>query len=468
MTLPREVQLNAWTGKEAAHGELEAEAAKWGAREDGLPHSQKVLPFEPPVPLTAWDDPDVGYGILLPDDETLGLTAAQKAAGEDAPAPVRELLAAREGSVVLRWSPDLGSRFLRRYYADDPDAQDSAIGLSNFGVGKGRLPKYVAIVGGPEVIPWSVQYALGTRHAVGRIPLEGEALAHYIDALLTDWQGAEATLDRALVWSVDHGLADIMTSLMRAVVAQPLANSLTPPPLASFREIAAEEATGAALLKELEVSRPGLVITSSHGLTEPLDDSDVMRASLGLPVDQTFTPVPVRELSAAMPGGCIWFAQACCSAGGAGRSLYENLLKPEWPAFGMVTAVARLGPLVAPAALAVLGRKNPVRAVLGHVEPTFSWTLEVEETGQHLGGRIVSALTRQLYSGYPLAYAFSDYRADVGQLHTNWFALSDTLAGGDSSVREEMTRLRLSAIDRQSLVLLGDPTVALPALPGFR
>ncbi|MCX4529211.1 hypothetical protein OG982_26555 [Streptomyces sp. NBC_01551] len=461
--MPSEIRLNAWTGTEEAHGQLGAQAAWWGEGQDGMPQEQQVLEFGPDPPMTAWRDPKVGYGVLLRDDESDRFTDAQKAAGADAPGPVQDLLAAREGSVVLRWSPDagLGDDHLRRYYADGSPFNDPAIGLSDFGVANDCLPKYVAIIGGPEAIPWSVQYSLGTRHAVGRIPLQGDALDRYVHALITDWEGAEAVPDQALVWTVDCG--DVMTRLMRTVISHPLAKALSPPPLAGFQEIVGPQATGSALSQALGTTRPGLVVTSSHGLVEPFDDPDALRATLGLPVDQNRVPVTVEQLSADLPGGCIWFAQACCSAGGAGASLYTALLEPQWPAAATVEAVAQCGPVVAPAALEVLGRKNPVRAVLGHVEPTFSWTLQVKSTGQILGGRIVNALSSKLYDGVPLAHAFADYRADVGQLYYKWFTLQARLNDdADTRVLDEMRRIRLAALDRQSLVLLGDPTVSLP------
>jgi len=57
---------------------------------------------------------------------------------------------------------------------------------------------------------------------------------------------------------------------------------------------------------------------------------------------------------------------------------------------------------------------------------------------------------------------------DVGQFHYRWFTLQGQLDDGAAdSVLDEMRRLRLAAVDRQSLVLLGDPTVSLPALPGY-
>ncbi|MEY9842678.1 hypothetical protein [Streptacidiphilus sp. EB103A] len=462
MNLPAEVVLNAWTGDEAAHGDLDANALNWGSRKRGLPHSQAVLEIERPADPTCWAHPNVGYGVLLPEPADPHLSNADRAGGVDAPQAVRDLIAARPGTVLLRWSPELGSRFLRRYFPDGT-SQDSAIGLTAFGVGRSRLPMYVVIVAGPDTIPWSVQYALGTRHAVGRLPLAGEALANYVRAMLSDWKDAPANACHALMWTVDHGSGDI-TAEMRAVIAQPLATALTPPPLSRLSELTHATASGAALVDELSATCPVLVVTSSHGHTWPLNDPRTMRNTLGLPVDIIHNPLPLAELNDAMPGGAVWYAQACCSAGADATSHYTGLLRPGTTAFSVTSAVAALGSMVAPAAMCMLGRTNPVRAVFGHVEPTFNWTLRVQETGQGLGQRIVSALSSHLFSGQPLGYTFAEYRADVGTLHTQWTDCYNRLANGDTSVEETMTRLRLTALDRQSLVLLGDPTVALLAL----
>lgn len=459
MSLPERLQLNAWTGEAVAQGELEPEAAVWGDR-PGLPRPQRPLKFDPPADPKNWRDPNVGYGVLLPDNDDPRLSSAAKALGEDAPEPVRMLLAARPGTVVLRWRPGLTNRFLRRYFPDGTE-QDPQIGLSEFGVG--RLPRYVAIIGRPDVIPWSVQYALGTRHAVGRIPLSGDGLGNYIEAMLSGWADADIDVQAALMWTVDHGGGDI-TADMRAVIAAPLAAALTPPPLTRFEHLTDTMATSASLLKELMARRPGLLVTSSHGRTGPLDDAAAMRATLGLPVDLNHVTVPLADLDAAMSYGSIWFAQACCSAGGDDRSHYTGLLREGTTAFGAVSAVAALGRSVAPAPLRLLGRKRPVRAVYGHVEPTFNWTLRVPETGQGLGHHIVAALSSNLYHQQPVGLTFADYRAGVGVLHSQWADLHQDLANGDTSVREVLTRLRLTALDRQSLVLLGDPTATMPPL----
>lgn len=62
--------------------------------------------------------------------------------------------------------------------------------------------------------------------------------------------------------------------------------------------------------------------------------------------------------------------------------------------------MATLGAKVAPAPLALLSRDNPVRAVFGHVEPTFDWTLK-DVTKQSFGGQIVKSLSSNFHHGQP-------------------------------------------------------------------
>lgn len=480
--LPEELRLDAWTGDAAADGALHQEADRWGTR-PGLPDSQGVLRWGLADP-SDWSHPDVGYGIVLPDaplaPEDGGPSATERAHGADAPEPVRQLLAARPTAVVVRWRPELGDRMLRRYFPDGA-SQDMAVGLSQFGTGTARLPRYLLLVGSPSLLPWSLQYALNTRHAVGRLPFdpdlpEGvEALGNYVDAMTSDWRGRTGDPTAPVVWAVDHGGGDI-TGEMKVVLADPLARSLREDgELVGTQVVTDAAATGAALFEALRRRPPVLLVTSSHGRTHPLEDPDMMGAHLGLPVDADHRDLALDQLTDAIPAGTIWFAQACCSAGsdavvdadGATSSRYAGLLADGSSAWAVVESVARIGPSTAPAALALLGRPDPVRAVLGHVEPTFDWTLRVEQTGQGLGGHLVEGLAGRLHTGTPLGLALADYRSGVGELHTQWAQARDQYnLLGAAGLRATLTRMRLTAMDRQSLVLLGDPTVTMPLVGG--
>lgn len=444
--LPADVTIDAWTGSETASGAVADRADRWGAR-GGVPGSQQFLEFGAPGDLKDWASEDVGYGVLLPLESEI-------------PAPIRDLLAQRPKTVVLRWHPDFGDRYLKRQKADG-QLQDANISGSPIGTGDGALPRYILIAAPPSEIPWSLQYTLSVGFFVGRLPFSGDALGPYVRAMLTKWSAGTPNLSKALVWATDYGPTDI-TRLMAAAIAAPLSQELNG--TVAVNSVIGPDASGARLLSELG-AEPGLVVTSSHGST-PVDDPALLAATLGLPVAQNRQVVSLDGLDAAMPGGAVWFAQACCSAGSSGTSFYEGLLQPDTSAGRVLKQVAAMGTTIAPAALRLLGRENPVRAVLGHVEPTFDWTLRDENTKQLFGGTLVKALSANLFSGQPVGLAFDQYRRQIGLLNTTYHSVHNKLAGGDTSVRATLTRLRLTALDRQALVLLGDPTVALPSIFG--
>lgn len=455
--LPQELALNAYIG-EPARSPLDDRAARWGAR-TGLLAPYRALAFDDPADPRDWASDQVGYGVLLADDPDV--PHAAKAVGQDAPEAVRELMAARPGTVMLRWSRDLAEQHVRRYFPDG-SFQDPRVGLSLFGTAKGRLPRYIVIIGTPERVPWRVQYLLAARHAVGRLPLDDEGLGRYLSAMLDGFTapdgGTDVDVRAPLLWTVSHP-GDI-TAEMRVVLADPLARALEDDRLPRFTHLHDTAATGSGLVDALAAQRPALLVTSSHGLAE--GEHETLRAGLGLPVDVGWHTVGLQDLDA-IPPGAVWFSQACCSAGSEGASKYPGLLATG-PVLDVIERVATLGPTVAPAAVALLGRERPVRAVLGHVEPTFDWTLRDERTGQGLGGQLVAALSSQLHTGAPVGLAFKDYREGVGQLLADWQETHDRLNAGNLGVRPQLTRLRLTAVDRQSLVLLADPTVTLPDL----
>lgn len=465
MDLPETLTINAWTGEEQPASKVETGPWK-RVRADQM---GQPLAAPEPVDRRDWRHEKVGWGLVLPENEAISKT--DRAAAADAPAPIRKLLDARPGSPVFRYRPDLHNASLRRYFPDGSE-QDVALSGSLRGTGKGRLPWYLLLCGSPEALPWSLQYILNGAAYVGRLDLDETGLTRYVDALLNDWNGAACRPDRPVVWSVDHGGGDI-TSLMRRAIAEPVAKELRGDEQigeANVRCLLAAEATATALRQALADARPALVVTTSHGMTGPLDDAEAMGRQLGFLVDDEHALLrPDELLQAWQPDGAIWYAHACCSAGSDARTRYQGLVEAGSSVERTLLAVAGLGARVAPLPKALMGAEKPLRAFVGHVEPTFDWTLRAA-TGQTLTGTIRQALYERMHreKPEPVGMAFEGAYKHAGELLAQWHELQPALLDSDKTRRDEARaaalRAQLTAADRQSMVILGDPTVALPPL----
>jgi hypothetical protein len=99
------------------------------------------------------------------------------------------------------------------------------------------------------------------------------------------------------------------------------------------------------------------------------------------------------------------------------------------------------------------------------VEPTFDWTLVKTDTGQWLTGPLVSAFYPALYSRRPVSLALAEQYRGVGELYAKWARAQAAVDALEPGARTAATYYRLTATDRESLVLLGDPTAMLPPLP---
>jgi hypothetical protein len=457
--------LNAWTGQEAAHGEM-AGWDRWALK--GQTEAIKVMAAQEPVDLRDWRDERVGWGLVLPENKELSVT--EKAAAADAPEMLRELLKARPGSPVLRYRASQMGQFLRRY---DTDGQDYDLQLSGSerGAGKNKLPRYLLIYGSPQQIPWRFQYLLNGPCFTGRLDLTGEALENYVAALLTDWKDAACQAAYPVVWATDHG-ADDITWLMRHTIAEPLRDKLAgDPQIKEVRTLVGDEATWPKLLAALSEAerQPALVVTTSHGMTGPVGNPEAMARDLGILVDaRRRLSSPDEIIAVWQPDGAVWYAHACCSAGSDKQTRFQGLAPAGSSVEQVLLAVAGLGARIAPLPQALLGTKRPLRAFIGHVEPTFDWTLRQPRTRQALTETIQQALYDQMYRERPapVGLAFDGVYRHVGELLSLWQEAFQEVASPDAAKRKTARRMaletQLTALDRQSMVILGDPTVALP------
>jgi hypothetical protein len=302
-----DLQINAYAGTGTVSGPPDADWTRWGIRRQ-LTAPERFLAPPPDAAQHHWQDPRVGWGLLLPENEAISEGA--RAAAEDAPEPIRRLLDARPGSPVFRYRADTwGSSYLRRYFADRA-AHDTRITGGATGTKPGHMPRYLLIVGSPEQVPWEVQFRLNVSVCVGRLDLPPEGLGNYVDALIARWPESLGRSEAPVVWAVDHGHDDI-TWLMRRVIAEKVGEQFTADDQIGERArlLMGDQATVANLTDALAAVPPRLVITASHGMTGPLDDPVAMARDLGMLVDQNrqlLHPGPLLERW--QPDGAIWYA----------------------------------------------------------------------------------------------------------------------------------------------------------------
>ncbi len=113
---------------------------------------------------------------------------------------------------------------------------------------------------------------------------------------------------KAVVWATFHGGSDI-TALMLGSIASKVYEDLREdddigPDGALYINGSVADATHDALQSALGEKHPGLVVTTSHGSTGPLDNAEVLRNDLGKLVDNDGALLNIDELLAAwQPGG---------------------------------------------------------------------------------------------------------------------------------------------------------------------
>jgi hypothetical protein len=462
--LPSEVKINAWTGEEAAASPLPPDLAENWVLSNAPPRIRAFLVPPPPANPADWQDPRVGWGLILPHNPDLPVDKQNTA--DDAPEPVRELVRTRtfdgKPAPVFRFKP--GAREFQFLYSDSAAVP---VDMAPRGVARGALPKYLLIYATPQQVPWDLQYILNGDSQVGRLSLTGSALENYVKALMKGFKEEAANSKGTVVWATDHGPNDI-TRLMRAAIAEKVhekfASDPDLKPVAKYFDGSVNDsATGAALAEGLSSGRPGLIVTTSHGQTGPLGNVEQMRENLGLLVDNKQNLVKPGDLLAAWkPGGAVWYAHACCSAGSDSSTQFDGLLQPGSPVDRVLKGVAAVGARVAPLPEALLGASAPLRAFIGHVEPTFDWTLRQVLTGQFLTGPIQESLYDNFFQpGQTVGLAFRALYDRLGRMYGLYDAESRKFTSGQDTKAAMLLSLMLIR-DVKSMVILGDPSATVP------
>lgn len=472
MKLPYQFAMNAYdpSSAKAAISDVPRDADIWALK--NKPDLLTFLASEDFPDLRNWNHPKVGWGLIVAENPSLSPDESANLVDYEHD-PILKLWKARGRGSVFRWDPSRTDRLV--VIRNATSREDVLLTAAPVGTGPGCLPRYLLIYGDPEEISWDLQYILNQNRNCfpGRIPFKGAAAGRYIDATCSNFQGASAKRSSAAVWSAvcnqqtDGG----MTALMSRVIALPLTEKLkADAELTDAIFMDAGDATVDRLLSELEQRNPALIVTTSHGVTGPLNNPVAMAASLGIPLDSNLVPLSLSALLSSKwkPGGAVWYSHACCSAGSEKYTNFGNLLIPGTTAQQIVAAVAALGSTVAPLPMALLQAESPVRAFIGHVEPTLDFSLIQPDSGAPITSSLISSLYDHLYQRKPetIGMAFRDSFDRIGEMFGLFQAsYREYNKGNDVENTPVMIWSLLAANDLKTTVILGDPAVSLPAPP---
>ena len=346
-----------------------------------------------------------------------------------------------------------------------------------------QLPYYVLLVGGPEAIPFELQYELGVEYAVGRLAFDtAEEYACYARSVVAYETGRHPTNAREVVfWSpripgdraTELSEGQLVGSLCDGVPGSPGRQALSP--VAGGRgfrpvQLRGDKARRADLAGVLHRTAPKLppavLLGASHGLAFPRGHAEQL-AGQGALLCQDWrygTPAqPGDYLPAsgitddARVHGMVAFLFACYGAGTPARDDFPLAGR------GHVDCSAKQ-PFVAALPRRLLAHPGGAAlAVIAHIER--AWGFSIQPPGQApqimpfrnllyrlLGGEPVGHAARQLGEKYALLSAYLLQRQGK---------LADLPDAVRAAASRELVPVWIDRTDYRNYVVLGDPAVRL-------
>jgi hypothetical protein len=433
-----------------------------------------------PMGLDACDLRRAGWAVVFANDAPLALHEAARSLidlrARQVPADRCKVLEYQPGESVRAW--------LNRHGA--------ALGK----VSPAKVPYYVLLVGGPDVIPFEFQYLLDVEYAVGRLAFDqpedyrqyGESVAAYEAA------AAPPNTREIVYWGTCH-LGDFPTQLSANSLVGPLAEGVPGDPdegepiakVCGFRSrlFKEEDARKANLAEVLhgpgQASRPAMLFTASHGLAWRCGDSrqaarqgallcqhwpgfGAMSPDYYLSVDDIGDDARVH--------GLIAFLFACFGAGTPRQN--DFLFGPNQPPADSAKRLLADRPFVAALPQRLLAHpQGGALAVIGHVERAWAHSIQpLDDRLMPLPG-VGPQLTMyrncvgRILSGNPVGHATKDISEKYASLSAELLSLIGPGAGSTASDDEKLVNTWTERNDVQNYILLGDPAVRLhPKLTG--
>jgi hypothetical protein len=468
--------IDALTGLPSVPPISDAQAARRAA--EGPPHGEDVglvrrlwdalkRPFHGlPDDIEPTDVTAAGWAAVLPTQmpdsvrRAISRLAGHRRAHTGIPADRCLILDYRPGQSLAEWLHGLGA-----HLAD---------------VEPTRLPYYVTLVGGPEVISFEFQTLLDINYAVGRIAFDQpEQYWRYVEGLIAYETAGALANGRDVVYWGSRNRADRATELSADCLIRPLfegvaaaGNQPAMPAIAEQRRfrsccLVGLEATRANLLASLHPAepcrRPAFLFTASHGLEWP-NGHERQVAEQGALLSQDWPgvgspPLPEHFVRAADIGdgarvhGLVAFLFACH---GAGTPAYDHFIGHSGK--GPVPIAER--PFVAALPQRLLSHPNgPAIAIFGHVERAWGYSIRPQGLGPRL--RPFRNLLSRVLKGEPVGHATKDLSDRFTAASAQLSLILDASYSGARPPASEVASLWVECNDARNYVLLGDPVARI-------
>ncbi|MBK9754913.1 MAG: hypothetical protein IPO88_15710 [Nannocystis sp.] len=356
--------------------------------------------------------------------------------------------------------------------------------LARLGAGPGpadpiKVPYYLLIVGGPDELPYSVQFQLDVQYAVGRIHFDTvAAYANYARSVVAAETGG-LQLSRELAMFGVANSDDPATRLSAENLVAPLADLLVPSlPDWKITRYEGAHATKANLARLLGGdATPALLFTASHGAGFDRGDAR-QRSHQGALLCQDW-PGPVawkqpltpdfyyagEDVQAtARPHGLIMFNFACY---GAGTPLYND--------YGQRSGAKEREQIADHPFLAALPQRllahptGGALATIGHVErawgTSFAWRGSGKKSGSSAQLAVFESAMRELMSGAPVGAALECFNERYAELASDLSVELEEISFNRAYNALELTDMWTANNDARSYTIIGDPAVRLPLAP---
>ncbi|MEM9599372.1 MAG: hypothetical protein AAGD06_34220, partial [Acidobacteriota bacterium] len=357
-------------------------------------------------------------------------------------------------------SRGLGSDFVYRTLEEAPGIIDPD-----------KFPYYILIVGSPEQIPFSVQYALSVNHVVGRLYFEDpEDYGHYARAVVSAERDGIPRQRRMGLFAVEKK-DDALRQLSSHLVA-PLVKTIPEKTGWDLDQRRGDLGTADELRSLIVGDRgaaPAVLIAAAHGVAKRFGSADQQARQGALScLDRALTEADFRRLKPQeVPlHGLVATLVACFGAGvpqfgdypherpyedGDGEGRKIDVLATELEAQARAPFLARL-----PQRLLSLG----ALAVLGHVGQGWTHSFLWFHRGRMMEGwrSFVDAQVR-LLKGFRIGHAMLPLFQRAAQIGGHLTPMLEAVRNGLAVDPVELGRHWTGYADARGYVLLGDPAV---------